>query len=78
MLERWCHEIFPSFYVLLRLTSAFYPVPSAGEWNASGVVKTNTMPTVLLRAGRVLEPIVLPKGNKKKMPSEKGKKNNKK
>ena len=49
-----------------------------GEWNASGVVKTNTMPTVLLRAGRVLEPIVLPKGNKKKGTAEKEKKHHKK
>ena len=65
-------------FFLLHVTSTFYPLLSTGEWNASGVVKTNTMPTILLRAGRVLEPIVLPKGNKKKVASEKEKKNNKK
>jgi len=31
------------------------------EWNASHVVKENTRPAVLTRAGRLIEPIKLPK-----------------
>ena len=31
------------------------------EWNASHVVRKNTKPEVMLRAGRIIEPIKLPK-----------------
>lgn len=39
--------------VLMRVLSA--------EWNASHVVRANTKPEILLRAGRLIEPIHLPK-----------------
>lgn len=35
------------------------------EWNASHVVKENTQPEILTRAGRVIEPIKLPKKRSK-------------
>ena len=40
-------------------------MPVGGEWNASNVVNSNTMPAILLRAGRIVEPITLPKGQKR-------------
>jgi hypothetical protein len=35
------------------------------EWNASTVVRTNTKPEILMRAGRVIETIKLPTGKKR-------------
>ncbi len=40
----------------------FFPMDIAiGEWNASHVVRSNTKPEVLTRAGRIIEPIKLNK-----------------
>jgi U3 small nucleolar RNA-associated protein 14 len=47
-------------------------MPLGGEWNALHVVKKVTKPEILLRAGRIIEPIKLPK----KRQSENSKKDN--
>ena len=36
-------------------------VPVGDEWNVAHVVKKNTKPEIILRAGRIIEPISLPK-----------------
>ena len=45
------------------------------EWNASNVVKATSVPDILLRAGRIVQPLVIPKGANniaapKKIPEE--------
>jgi U3 small nucleolar RNA-associated protein 14 len=37
---------------------------SSDEWNTEQIVRKNTKPEVLLRAGRIIEPIKLPKQRK--------------
>ena len=41
-------------------------MPVGAEWNASHVVRENTKPEIYVRAGRLIEPIKLPKGSAKK------------
>ena len=38
-------------------------MPLGEDWNASNVVKNNTKPEILTRAGRVIEPIARPRTN---------------
>ncbi len=41
-------------------------MPLGEEWNASHVHRKNTKPDILIRSGRLIEPISLPKGNRKR------------
>lgn len=43
---------------------AFLKVCALDEWNASHVVKKHTMPEVLTRAGKIIQPISAPSKNK--------------
>ena len=49
-----------SFYVLLCLFTIVVE-----EWNASNVVRKNTKPEIMTRAGRAIDPIKLPKDRTK-------------
>jgi U3 small nucleolar RNA-associated protein 14 len=40
-------------------------MPLGDEWNASHIVKKNVKPDILTRAGRIIDPITLPKNYKK-------------
>lgn len=42
------------------------------EWNASNVVKANSMPDILLRAGRVIAPITISKSQAAKQSQPEG------
>ena len=38
------------------------PCHCSAEWNASNVVKATSVPDILLRAGRIVQPLVISKG----------------
>lgn len=41
-------------------------MPVGPEWNTSQIVRKNTKPEIITKAGRIIEPIALPKAAKKK------------
>jgi Utp14 protein len=56
--------LFPAVFFLIYSTplSSTLLLPSfAAEWNASNVVKATSVPDILLRAGRIVQPIAMSK-----------------
>jgi hypothetical protein len=59
------YGIFLSSALFNVLSSHFSPLlfllTSTAEWNASNVVKATSVPDILLRAGRIVQPIAMSK-----------------
>ena len=63
------HLLFSNLFFLFIFAFIYF----IAEWNSSNVVKATSVPDILLRAGRIVQPLVIPKNVKKaekKIPEE--------